>query len=212
MPVTLDVDDEATEQALAASRMALGLVAGLTLTAFGVIRGIRTPARPHRPLPAILAGAAFAVGSLPYVHLGVPVPELVLSWTFRWVPVVDGFGRYLAFFAGLAVVVAIALLAIGLLRTARPLKDAAGTRGAAIAGAALLALGGAFVGYVSAVGLLAELGVGAVDEYDLWRFFGSEPYSWFAKLLDSEAVPWLALTALVALLVTALLRSRQRST
>jgi hypothetical protein len=189
--------------------MALGLVGGLALTALGVLRGIRAPARPHRPLPALLAGAAFAASSLPYVHLGIPVPELVLSWTFRWVPMVDGFGRYLAFFVGLAVTMGVALLAIGLLRTAGPLRSAAGTRGAAIAGAVLLALGGAFVSYVSAVGLLAVLEVSAVDTLDLWRFFGSETYSSFAKLLDSPAVPWLALTALAALLVATVLRLRR---
>ncbi len=159
-------------------------------------------------MPAILAGAGFAVSSLPYVNLGIPVPATVLSWTFRWVPVVDGFGRYLAFFAGLAVIVAIALLSIALLRSGGPLKNAAGSRGTAIAGAVLLALGGAFVTYVSTIGLLAVLEVSAVDDLELARFFMSEPYSRGAKLLEGQATPWLGLVVFIALLVAVIVRIR----
>jgi hypothetical protein len=104
--------------------------------------------------------------------------------------------------------VAVALLTLALLRNGGPLKNAAGTRGAGIAGAVLLATGGAFVAYVSVVGLLAVFEVDAVYDLTLTRFFAAESYSSFADLVDEPATPWLALAAFAALLLAVLLQTR----
>jgi hypothetical protein len=206
LPLALDID--AARQPLDITAMFLGLGAGTGLAIFGIRRAIRAPARAHGPLPPILAGAGFAASSLPDLDLGIPLPRAVLDSTFRWAAVLDGIGLYAAFLIGFTLIVAIAVLAVALARGAGPFAGAAGSRGASLAGGILLALGGGFVAYASAVGMLFVIASDTVYRLNLTAFLAAEPYSWFADALELPVTPWLVIIAFVALLVAVIVRHR----
>ncbi len=214
LPLSFHSDDETVTTVLAAVNEVLGLAAGLAFMVVGVRRAIRARGGGSGRRATILAGAGFALSSLSFTDADEHVPKNVMDSSFRYFEVIDSIGLYLAFLIGFGLTVAVAVLAVALARTTRGVAAAAGSQGGAVAGGVLLALGGAFVAYVSALGLLA-LNDENVFYSGLGRFSGIETYGWFADYLAATAVPWLVGALAVALLTTVVLggvRERRRET
>jgi len=210
IPLTIYTDDEAIETTLWLVRLALGLAAGIGLVVAGVrhvIRRVRQPAAGRRWRAPLLAGAGFALATMPSPH----VPDTVGHSTFLSYEVVDSAGLYIAFLLGLAVTVTTGALAATIVRGTR--AGIAGSQGGAIAGGVLLAVGGAFIAYASLL-----LMVATSDDEVLYGTFGQLLHTdWYDSLIDfiyDQPVSYGVVAVFAILLVIVSLgtvRARRRS-
>ncbi len=208
MWVTIGSDGSAYTASAAVSA-ALALLGGVWFAVAGIRRIVRPQRSPSGWRTAALAGLAFALAQLPDTGAGVRVPREIVSYTFMsGGPVISAATYYLAYLVGVACAIGTGMAAAALVRRRPPAEGSPG-RGRPVSGV-LTALGGLFVAYVSAVGLVYLADDNIFYEYHLARLEGTNLYEAVAPGITWGGTGVIMLVLFVVLTVTALLIGRRR--
>lgn len=206
-------NDGSAYTASAAVSAALALLGGVWFTVIGIRRIVRPPRSPGSWRTAALAGLAFALAQLPDAGAGPRVPREIVSYTFlSGGPAISAAAYYLAYLVGVACAVGTGMAAAALFRPKRPpaTGEPQARRGRPVTGIVTM-LGGLFVAYVSAVGLLYLADGGIVYDYHLARLEGTNLYEAVAPGITWGGTGVIMLLLFVGLTVAALLVGRRRS-
>ena len=180
--------DGAAYTASAAVSAALALLVGVWFVVLGIRRIIRPRRSPSGWRTAALAGFGFALCQLPDPGVGMRVPREVLGWTFESGSIGPSLGLYLAFLVGVACAIGIGMAAATLVKP-RPER-----RAGPVVGIVAL-LGGLFVAYVAAVGLIYLADSNLIYEYNLGKLEGMNLYGAIAP-----AITWPGTTVILVIL------------